>query len=324
MNKYLLSVIIPTHNRPKYLPRAVKSALDAAPNGDVEVIVVPNGGDETWRESLADLLVDPRIIVSPIEIGHANVARNHGMSLATGKYIRFLDDDDYLLPHAKFQLDYMEDNNLELSTGYTRHGTEEKVLNRAKLSVNVDIVECVLIQSSLTLTTGNLYLRRCLDNTSWNFEIPRLQDNIWMIDICSVREWKWAIFHHDVAVWYHHNLIRISKGGKTNCIAPWFFYSKVNLWYALNNQGRLTDQRSNKIIENLTHYIHFNFPRNPIICNKMFFDLMKIKKISNVNSNFEYLILFREWLMVPYRRVKHKILNLLRGEKMEKSIIRDL
>ena len=85
MTAPLLSVIIPTHNRPQYLPRAVESALQAAPNGNVEVIVVPNGGDETWKISLATLLKDKRIIVSPIEKGmlmrHVTVEMKHGKYL---------------------------------------------------------------------------------------------------------------------------------------------------------------------------------------------------------------------------------------------------
>ena len=45
----LLSVVIPTHARPEFLPRAIDSALQAGPEGGVEVIVVPNGGDQAWR-----------------------------------------------------------------------------------------------------------------------------------------------------------------------------------------------------------------------------------------------------------------------------------
>ena len=93
----LLSIIIPTYNRPQFIRRAVESALRSEPNGDVEIIIVPNGGDDTWKKSLADFLHNPKILVSPIEKGHANAARNHGLKLAKGKYIRFLDDDDFLL-----------------------------------------------------------------------------------------------------------------------------------------------------------------------------------------------------------------------------------
>lgn len=38
----LISAVIPTANRPRYLPRAVDSALAGMNPGDVEVLVIPN------------------------------------------------------------------------------------------------------------------------------------------------------------------------------------------------------------------------------------------------------------------------------------------
>jgi len=52
MTTPVCSVIIPTVNRPHYLPRAVESALSGIKPGEVEVIVVPNGPDESCKESL--------------------------------------------------------------------------------------------------------------------------------------------------------------------------------------------------------------------------------------------------------------------------------
>ncbi|MDU7564520.1 MAG: glycosyltransferase, partial [Acinetobacter baumannii] len=47
----LLSVVIPTFGRPEFLTRAIDSALQAVVNNsEVEVIVVPNGKDDSWRE----------------------------------------------------------------------------------------------------------------------------------------------------------------------------------------------------------------------------------------------------------------------------------
>lgn len=47
----LISAIIPTANWPHDLPRALESALTVMPPGEVEVIVVPNDLDESWRGS---------------------------------------------------------------------------------------------------------------------------------------------------------------------------------------------------------------------------------------------------------------------------------
>src|SRR5690348_7668220 len=99
----LVSVIVPTRRRPKFLPIAVRSALEGMGN-EVEVIVVPNGDDDSWKQSMAAFNADGRVRIRSIAEADANLARNHGMSMARGKYLRFLDDDDYLLPAAAGQL----------------------------------------------------------------------------------------------------------------------------------------------------------------------------------------------------------------------------
>ena len=71
----LVSVIIPTKNRPLYLPNSVQSALDGMDQGDVEVVVVPNGPDNSWRRSLLPYRNNPLVRVLPIEEANANIAR---------------------------------------------------------------------------------------------------------------------------------------------------------------------------------------------------------------------------------------------------------
>lgn len=108
MNNVLLSVIIPTYNRPHFLPRAVNSALQQTVE-DLEVIVVDDGSDEP-----VNLPEHPRLTVIRLSKNSGNaVARNAGLKAASGKYITYLDDDDQLLPYmAQVSLDALADNAL--------------------------------------------------------------------------------------------------------------------------------------------------------------------------------------------------------------------
>ncbi|MCL4266190.1 MAG: glycosyltransferase family 2 protein [Anaerolineae bacterium] len=91
------STIIPTIGRPS-LGRAVESVLSQNLPGDsFEVIVVNDSGeplcDEAWQHS------------DQVRIIHTNrhnrsVARNAGAAIAKGRYLHFLDDDDWMLPGA--------------------------------------------------------------------------------------------------------------------------------------------------------------------------------------------------------------------------------
>ena len=89
-----ISVIIPTHNRPHLLARAVESARAAGTT--VEVIVV----DDASIDATADVcreLGEIKYIRLERNQGVAG-ARNVGILESTGKYVAFLDDDDLRLP----------------------------------------------------------------------------------------------------------------------------------------------------------------------------------------------------------------------------------
>lgn len=93
-NEPVLSIIIPTRNRPHLLLRAVESALSQT-IADVEVIVVDDGSDPPVRLAV----VDPRLrlVRQPQNRGLA-AALNAGAKTARGRWIAHLDDDDRLLP----------------------------------------------------------------------------------------------------------------------------------------------------------------------------------------------------------------------------------
>lgn len=305
----LLSIIIPTYNRPQFIRRAVESALRSEPNGDVEIIIVPNGGDDTWKKSLADFLHNPKILVSPIEKGHANAARNHGLKLAKGKYIRFLDDDDFLLEGSIAQLEYMIANNLDICSGYICHYTEDYgILGRVKIPAEkTDFVQACLAVSGLTLVHANLYLKSCLNNIYWDESVPWLQDNIWVLTLAAEREWKWSYFYQDVGVWVHHNNIRVSLSGSIKP-SPWVVEKLVKLLNELHRQNRINVDRGTKIILRLREYAHINFPNSPIYCYRLILNLPNLS--SKVGLDYKALKnkgIWIEWIMLPYRFLKNKL-----------------
>jgi glycosyltransferase involved in cell wall biosynthesis len=94
----LVSVIIPTLNRPKLLKRAIDSVLSQT-HQEIEVIVVVDRPDQD-TVSAVQSVDDPRLqlLVNPYSLTAAG-ARNAGADHATGELIAFLDDDDEWLPN---------------------------------------------------------------------------------------------------------------------------------------------------------------------------------------------------------------------------------
>src|SRR6266508_450576 len=87
------SVIIPTVARSS-VTRAVESVLQQKlPDEDFEVIVVNDSGNPLPE---ADWQRSERVQVIDTNRRERSVARNTGAAVAKGKYLHFLDDDDWL------------------------------------------------------------------------------------------------------------------------------------------------------------------------------------------------------------------------------------
>ncbi len=93
-----VSVIMPIYNAGEYLSRAIGDVLSQTLS-DIELICIDDGSTDDSFDILEDLhQKDERItLISEKNFG-PSVARNKGLSHASGKYIMFLDADDMFEP----------------------------------------------------------------------------------------------------------------------------------------------------------------------------------------------------------------------------------
>lgn len=99
MSTPLVSICLPTYNRPDLLERAVRSCL-AQSRPDFEIVITDNSpGDESG--AVAHRLDDPRIRYhkNATNLGPSG-SLNRSLTLARGRYIKFLMDDDLLKPRC--------------------------------------------------------------------------------------------------------------------------------------------------------------------------------------------------------------------------------
>jgi glycosyltransferase involved in cell wall biosynthesis len=98
MNNPLVSVIIPTYNRPDYLERAVASVLNQT-HSNLEIIIIDNHSVNDLLKVISkfhDSLI--KFYRNKTNRGSA-YSRNRGISLCRGVYTNFLDVDDELFPN---------------------------------------------------------------------------------------------------------------------------------------------------------------------------------------------------------------------------------
>lgn len=93
-----VSIIVPVYNVEKYLERCVSSLLNQTLK-DIEIILVDDSSKDSSYEickKLAD--ADSRIKVIHKENQGAGMARNAALNIASGKYVGFVDSDDFVEP----------------------------------------------------------------------------------------------------------------------------------------------------------------------------------------------------------------------------------
>lgn len=92
-----LSVVIPVYNTEAFLPECLAS-VRAQTGVDVQIVCVDDGSTDGSGDVLdAAAAADSRVLVIRQANGGLSAARNAGLAAATGRYLCFLDSDDYWL-----------------------------------------------------------------------------------------------------------------------------------------------------------------------------------------------------------------------------------
>lgn len=93
-----VSVIIPVHNAGRYLEQCLDSVLSQTET-DIEVICINDSSNDNSQDILESFSrLDPRVSLLNTDCHCAGTARNLGMDIARGKYLSFLDADDFFEP----------------------------------------------------------------------------------------------------------------------------------------------------------------------------------------------------------------------------------
>lgn len=145
LNNPKISIIIPVYNVEKYVEMCIKSVINQTYK-NLEIIVI-NDGTKDNSMDIVEKYKDDRFIIINQENKGLSSARNAGLNIATGKYVYFLDSDDWIDEgyieeiKSKFDSDTFDavcnvnhilyfDNYVTRDIGYTIK--EDIILNKPK------------------------------------------------------------------------------------------------------------------------------------------------------------------------------------------------
>lgn len=167
----VVSVIIPVYNCERFIEKCLKSVLNQSyPN--LEIIIVNDGSNDRSGMIIDDIMAAE----SHAKIIHqdnkgVSVARNIGLAYTTGKYIVFLDGDDYLgKEYIKQLVETAKKENSELVIcGYQRVDEEGNVLDRI-IPGTYSVNEHEEWACRISAICSRLYKKEAWDNYGIRFE----------------------------------------------------------------------------------------------------------------------------------------------------------
>ncbi|WP_424950465.1 glycosyltransferase family 2 protein [Deinococcus sp.] len=215
----LVSVVIPTYQRPDLLmTRSLPSALGQWYER-LEVVVVVDGPDAVTEQALTDLAArDLRVrpVFLPRNMGGSD-ARNAGVQAARGEWIAFLDDDDEWLPHnleqhleAVAQRVNGERRWLVSVCGSLTRTPDGDLANPQRLpDAHEPLGDYILARRTFRerecsfMTSAIFCSRELLLAHPFRSGLPRHQDWDWVLRIAATSEVSFRFSQEIATIWYH-------------------------------------------------------------------------------------------------------------------------
>ena len=149
MRQVKVSIIIPVYNKASLVKRCLNSVFAQAGSFDLEVIVVDDGSTDDSVVRIKDY-GDTVILIEQPNQGPA-AARNNGIKIASGKYLSFLDADDYWYPHfLEETVGFMERHPITVAASVAQihriHGIEDVVMPRFLEEIPKPVASPILLE----------------------------------------------------------------------------------------------------------------------------------------------------------------------------------
>lgn len=180
----MVSVIMPAYNAEKYIAESIRSVLNQTYR-DYEIIVVDDGSTDNTRRLVEEKFPQVRYFLTKNQ-GAAR-ARNHGIRMARGDLVAFLDSDDLWLPEKlarQVELFEADKETMMVFTEELVFGSDdhkESGLCKRERLMKGDIVKNIFLNSDIT--TSTVMVRSevfreigCFDENVFVAE----DDNLWM------------------------------------------------------------------------------------------------------------------------------------------------
>ncbi|MES3001690.1 MAG: glycosyltransferase family 2 protein [Pseudomonadota bacterium] len=239
-----ISIVIPAHNRADLLTQAILSIGEAAPGLDIQVIVIDDASTQDIRGALAG----SDVLLQRLEKNSgSSVARNIGLGLVAGRFVKFLDSDDVLVPGAlcaEFELAVATRADIVvagwLETAMAEDQEESEIARHAP-PVFGSIIDDLLAGRAVP-TSSALYESTLAKSVAWDAGLAKLNDWDYFIG-AALRARKIESLPTPAYRWRQHAGARITSSTSFSGNAREFYLILGKLEAALKAAGAYTQPR---------------------------------------------------------------------------------
>lgn len=239
-----VSIIIPVFNSEKYLGRCIDNIL-AQTFTNFECILINDGSTdsssiicEKYRQS------NNRIIVIHQENSGVSISRNRGLDVARGKYICFVDSDDYVEKNMLENL-VVEINNSDtdvICCGYNEVNRTNIIANKDFIfhdRSTIELIHYLEMKQAFGVIWNKLYKKNIIDihNIRFSTFLKFGEDMVFSLQYFS--HVKTAFITVNCFYYYmHDNPNALTKESMTFAAMKYRFESVTNAWMNIDNNTK--------------------------------------------------------------------------------------
>ncbi|HAA29476.1 MAG TPA: hypothetical protein DCE56_19505 [Cyanobacteria bacterium UBA8553] len=253
-----VSVIIPTYNRLWSLPKAIESCRHT--QCQTEIIAIDDGStDGTWEW----LQTQPDIVCLRQDNWGKGWAVNRGFAIAKGKYVRFLDSDDWLSPEAtdqQFELALAQGADVVVG-GYEAYSEDEKFLYTNDWTECDDFVAQQLGECNFSHYSAFLFCKDFLKDIPHRSDFGVRDDRQFILEVALANP-KVAVYLQPAFCHRHHSQPRLQSAPGMKAITTNLQHLTIykKCLSKLSARGELTRRRRQaacNVLWPLAHWIAY-------------------------------------------------------------------
>lgn len=255
-----LSIIIPIYNVEKYLGKCVNSLISQN-LVDTEILLIDDGSTDTSGKIADDLAKTHKIVKAfHKENGGLSDTRNYGIDKAKGKYLAFIDSDDYVDDNFNKIYDYLSDDYDIILTGMVVEYLKNKKVVKYKKEKFIDkknkiINDCLQVCTKMNSACVKIVKKDLIVKNNLYFQSGYIEDFNWFgRTICYVDS---AVITN--LIYYHY--IAERDGSIMNTFKKSKFYDVIKHSQSIINESKKLSL-DRKDMKRIKQYIGFNILSN--------------------------------------------------------------